>query len=539
MEGGAPAASAAALAEQAHHHAAETARKWIIAASVILCTILEVIDSSIVNVALPHMQGSFSATIDEVTWVVTTYLVAAGIMIPTTGWISGQFGRKSYFLFSIATFIISSAMCGAAQSLNQMVAFRFLQGIAGAALQPLSQAILMETFPPNEQTLAMAVWGIGLMVAPIMGPTVGGYITDNWNWRWNFYINVPIGIAAAFMVSTFVHDPPYLKKLKGQGSADWIGIVCLVLSLGLGEIVMDRGDRADWFASSWVWYFSIIAGSAFILLIWHEWHTPEPIVQVRILKNRNFSVPTLLLILMTFTAYGMQILNPAFLQDLLGYTAARAGMAMAPRGIGLMAAMFFLGGIAKRGIDTRPLVALGFVLIGVASWQLGSLDLNMSEWNFMAPTIIQGVGMGLIFPNLSAAALSSIPREQMGYGTSLFSMSRNIGGSIGTSVLTTMLVRREQVQQSYLVQHLSVFDAWRMSNAPARMPGAGTHFDYLSSMVNGQKRGFAMIYSSVQTQAMMISLNNIYRMLGYLMILGVVLCFLLPRTRGKAPAGAH
>ena len=208
--------AAAALEQQPIAHAGQAARKWIIAVSVILCTILEVLDSSIVNVALPHMQGSFSASVDEITWVVTTYLVAAGIMIPTTGWIAGQFGRKRYFLISITTFIISSAMCGAAQSLDQMVAFRFLQGIAGAALQPLSQAILMETFPPNEQTLAMAVWGLGLMVAPIMGPTVGGYITDNWNWRWNFYINVPIGIAAAFMVSTFVHDPPFLSKLKGQ-----------------------------------------------------------------------------------------------------------------------------------------------------------------------------------------------------------------------------------------------------------------------------------------------------------------------------------
>src|ERR1700733_11637425 len=195
MEGGAPAAAAIAVSDQAQRHAAETARKWIVAASVILCTILEVLDSSIVNVALPHMQGSFSASVDEVTWVVTTYLVAAGIMIPTTGWIAGQFGRKNYFLICIVTFVVSSAMCGAAQTLNQMVAFRFLQGIAGAALQPLSQAILMETFPPNEQTLAMAVWGIGMMVAPILGPTVGGYITDNWNWRWNFYINVPIGIA--------------------------------------------------------------------------------------------------------------------------------------------------------------------------------------------------------------------------------------------------------------------------------------------------------------------------------------------------------
>lgn len=212
---------------------------------------------------------------------------------------------------------------------------------------------------------------------------------------------------------------------------------------------------------------------------------------------------------------------------------------MAPRGIGLMASMFLLGGIAKRGFDTRPLVGFGFILIGIASWKLGSLDLNMSMWNFIGPTIIQGVGMGLIFPNLSAAALSSIPREQMGYATSLFSMSRNIGGSIGTSVLTTMLVRREQVQQSYLVQHLSVFDAWRLTNAPARMPGSGSHFNYMNSLVNGQNRPFALLYSSVQTQAMMISLNNIYRMLAYLMILGIVMCFLLPRTRGKAPAGAH
>src|SRR5271170_6761542 len=277
-------------------HTAEAARKWIIAVSVILCTILEVLDSSIVNVALPHMQGSFSATVDEVTWVVTTYLVAAGIMIPTTGWIAGQFGRKRYFLISITTFVISSAMCGAARTLDQMVAFRFLQGIAGAALQPLSQAILMETFPPNEQALAMAMWGVGLMVAPIMGPTVGGWITDNWNWRWNFYINIPIGIAAGFMVSTFVHDPPYLRKLKGKGRADWLGIVCLVLALGLGEIVMDRGDRADWFSSSWVWYFSIIAVSTFFVLIYHEWWTPEPIIQLRILKNRNFSLPTGMLI---------------------------------------------------------------------------------------------------------------------------------------------------------------------------------------------------------------------------------------------------
>ena len=527
-------------AEQLAQHpaAAEAARKWIIAVSVILCTILEVLDSSIVNVALPHMQGSFSATVDEVTWVVTTYLVAAGIMIPTTGWIAGQFGRKRYFLISIATFVGSSALCGAAQSLNQMVAFRFLQGIAGAALQPLSQAILMETFPPNEQTLAMAVWGLGLMVAPIMGPTVGGYITDNWNWRWNFYINVPIGIAAGFMVSTFVHDPHYLSRLRGRGRADWLGIVCLVLALGLGEIVMDRGERADWFATPWVWYFSIIAGAAFLILLFHEWRTPEPIIQVHILTNRKFAIPTLLLIVLTFASYGMQILNPVFLQDLLGYTAWKAGLAMAPRGLGVMAAMFLLGGIARRGYDTRPLVAFGFFVCALATWQLGSLDLNMAISNFVWPTVLQGVGMGLVFPNLSAAALSSISREQMGYAASLYSMTRNIGGSIGTSVLTTILIRKEQIQQSHLTEHVTVFDTWRLSQMPSHMPGAGT-FNYMNQLVTGQKQGLAMLYGSVQAQATMISLNDIYRMLTGVLMLAVIFTVLLPRAQGKAPAGAH
>jgi MFS transporter, DHA2 family, multidrug resistance protein len=517
-------------------HAAEAARKWIIAVSVILCAALEVLDSSIVNVALPHMQGSFAAGVDEITWVVTTYLVAAGIMIPTTGWIAGQFGRKRYFIISITTFVVSSAMCGAAQSLNQMVLFRFLQGLAGAALQPLSQAILMETFPPEEQTLAMAVWGMGMMVAPLLGPTVGGYITLNWNWRWNFYINVPIGIAAAFMVSTFVHDPSYLRRLKGAGRADWLGIVCLVLALGLGEIVMDRGERADWFATAWVWYFTIIAASAFITLIYHEWNTAEPIVQLRLLKIKNFSLPTALLLTLIFTSYGMQILNPIFLQDLLGYTSWQAGLLMLPRGLGLTAAMFFLGGIAKRGFDTRPLVGFGFTLVGVGLWLLGGLNLNMAVWNFVWPTVIQGIGMGLVFPNLSASALSSIPREQMGYATSLFSMTRNVGGSIGTSVLTTMLVRRQQVQQSYLVEHISVFDAWRMSKQPVQMPGA-LHFN-IDQLITGPKQGLAMLYGVVQGQAMMISLNNIYRMLSAIMVVGLILCFLLPRTQRRAGVGA-
>jgi DHA2 family multidrug resistance protein len=269
-------------------------------------------------------------------------------------------------------------------------------------------------------------------------------------------------------------------------------------------------------------------------LIVHEWRIPDPIVHVRILRNRNFAVPTILLVLMTFTSYGMTILNPIFLQELLGYTAWKAGLAMAPRGAGVMAAMFLLGGIAKKGYDTRPLVGLGFGLIGISAWLLGGLDLTMSMSNFIWPTVVQGVGMGLVFPNLSASALSSIPREQMGYAASIYSMTRNVGGSIGTSVLTTLLVRREQVNQSRLVEHVSPFNAWNLHSF------GGLNFNYLNQLITGQKQGLAMLYGSVQSQATMLSLNNIYRTLSVVMMLAILLCFLLQRPRaGQAPVEAH
>jgi DHA2 family multidrug resistance protein len=300
---------------------------------------------------------------------------------------------------------------------------------------------------------------------------------------------------------------------------------------------MDRGERADWFATPWVWYFSIIAGSALIILVVHEWRTPDPIIHIRLLKNRKFAIPTLLLIVLTFSAYGMQILNPVFLQGLLGYTAWRAGLAMAPRGLGVMSAMFLLGGIARRGYDTRPLVAFGFFLLAAATWHLGNLNLNMAISDFVVPTMIQGIGMGLVFPNLSASALGAIPREQMGYAASIYSMTRNVGGSVGTSVLTTILVRKQQTMQSRLVEHVTVFSTWRMSKAPPRMPGS-IQFDYMGQLITGQKRGLAMIYGSVQGQATMIALNNIYRMLSITMAIAIFVCVFLPRRRAAAGASA-
>ena len=297
-----------------------------------LGTVLEMVDTSIVNVALPHMQGSFQASVDEITWVVTSYLVANGIMIPLTGWISARFGRKRYFLFSVTTFVMASACCGAARSLDQMVIFRLLQGFAGAAMLPSSQAIMMETFPPEEQQLAMATWSMGLMVAPVLGPTLGGWITDNWSWRWNFYINVPIGVLAILMVYTFLEDPSYLRPKRGA-KIDYLGIATLTVGLGLTQLICDRGQRADWFSSAWVVYATASAVLALAIFTWRELTIADPVVDVRILLNPLFAAVVVLVVVFSFAVYGANLLNPIFLQEYMGYSAWNAGLTLSPRAL--------------------------------------------------------------------------------------------------------------------------------------------------------------------------------------------------------------
>ena len=526
--------TAAASAAAAAHDIVEfsSARKWVIAFSVMLGTVLEVLDSSIVNVSLPHMQGSFSSSVDEIAWVVTSYLVAAGITIPMTGWIAERFGRKRYFVISITMFVGASALCGVAHSLNQIVAFRLLQGAAGAAMMPLSQAILMETFPPREQAMAMAVWGIGMMVAPIMGPTVGGWITDTWNWRWNFYINVPIGMLGMFMVSRFVEDPPYMRQLK-RGRIDFVGILGLITFLGLGEIVLERGERSDWFQAPWVVWCTIIALTALGILIYNELRVEDPIIDLRILSDMNFSLPVTLIIFLTFTLYGTGILNPIFLQELLGYTASKAGVVMAPRGIGTMCAMLVLGSVSRHGYDTRPLVGIGFALVAAAMWFLSGLNLQSDTFRIVWPTVLQGLGTGLVFPGLSAAALSSMQRQKMQRAASLYSVTRNLGAAIGTSYLTTLLIRREQVRQHHLVEHVSVFNLPRM-----HLPGPGGGVDLARQLLAGQKAGLAMVYGLIQREAAMLSFNDIYRMLTLMMVMLIPTFLFLQRDRRNMPAHA-
>jgi DHA2 family multidrug resistance protein len=487
--------------------------KWIIVVAVMLGTVLEVLDTSIVNVALPHMRGTFSASVDEITWVVTSYLVANGIMIPMTGWISARFGRKRYFLFSVTGFVAASAACGAAQSLNQIVIFRLLQGLSGAAMQPCSQAILMETFPPEEQALAMAWWGIGMTLAPIIGPTVGGWITDNWSWRWNFYINVPVGIVAVLMVSAFVHDPPYLRKTRIQGGRiDYPGIVMLALGLGLLQIVLDRGQRADWFSSPWVIYATTGAVLCLVLLVYQELTHPQPILDIRIFAKPTFTLATAFVVMMSFTLFSVNLLNPVFLQEFMGYSAMQTGLVLAPRAIGIMAAMWLVGQLERMRFNTRYLMFGGIVLQWLSLWRMATWNLQIGYWEILIPTFMLSTGFSVIFPVMSVATLSCVERERMGYAASLYSMTRNTGSAVGISIVSTMLVSGQQIHQSRLVEHFSIFDAWRMGIATPRMPGA-PHFLALPDQLSGRKQGLAMVYNQIQLQSAMLSLNDIYRVL--------------------------
>jgi MFS transporter, DHA2 family, multidrug resistance protein len=499
----------------------KSGHKWLVAIAVVLAAALEVLDTTIINVSLPHMQGSFSATVDEITWVLTSYLVANGIMIPMTAWISARFGRKRYFLASVLVFIAASALCGITTSLDEMVLFRLVQGAAGAAMIPLSQAILMETFPPSEQQLAMAVWGLGLMVAPIMGPTLGGWITDHLSWRWNFYINVPIGLAAFVMVSSFVHDPSFLRGRAAGGSVDYLGIAYLALGLGLLQIVLDRGQRAGWFASSRICYGAIISGLCLLLLPFHELKAKDPILDIRILFKPIFSLAVVLTIARSFVLYGSGLLIPIFLQDFMAYDAWKAGLVLAPRALGTMVSMLLVGQLARRGLDTRLALGIGFVLMALGLWQMSEWNLNVSMWEAIQPGIILGAGMGLTFPIVSAVSLSCVEPERIGYAASLYNVMRNTGGAIGISYLTDMLVNREQNHQSHLVHHLTVFEAWRLSHAATRVPGGFHLAPLMTQLISGQKQSLDVVYSSIQAQAAILSFNDIYRLLTVISLLMV------------------
>ncbi len=418
-----------------------------------LATFMEVLDTSIASVALPYIAGSVSATNDEATWVLTSYLVANAIVLPASSWFSQRFGRKRFLLSCIVVFTISSFACGAADSLAVILIARAVQGAGGGALQPLSQSILLESFPPHKRGQAMAFFGLGVVVAPVLGPTVGGWLTDTYSWRWAFYINIPVGIAAILMIMRYVHDPEYIKNAK-PGRFDGIGFGLLAIWLGALQIVLDKGQEDDWFGATWIrWAVAILVVSLVSFLVW-ELRQKDPLVKLRVLLNRNFALGCTLIAMFGGVIYGIITLLPLLYQELLGYNALDAGMAVSPRGLGSIIVMPFIAILSSK-IDNRYLLGLGFIIFGLCSLWFGQVNLAVSQWSFLVPVVLSGLGASMIFVPLATTSMAALPNEQMGNAAGIFNLMRNIGGSVGISIVNTIVARHEQVHRVEMAQHLT------------------------------------------------------------------------------------
>jgi DHA2 family multidrug resistance protein len=506
---------------------------WLIAAAVMLATFMEVLDTSVANVSLPHIAGSLAAGTDESTWVLTSYLVANAIVLPVSGSLGARVGRKRLFVTCIVGFTLASAVCGAARSLGMMIVARVLQGAGGGALQPIAQAILLESFPPERRGVAMAVYGMGVVVAPIIGPTLGGWITDNYTWRWIFYINLPVGILAALMTTAFVHDPPYARG--SSKPLDYLGFVLLAAWVGTLQIILDLGQRNDWFDAGWIRWATLLVGAALIAFVVRELRAPAPIVDLRVLGNRNFATGVLLIAVMGAILYASIALLPLFLQTLLGYPALQSGEAITPRGFGALASMVVVGWLVRR-MDNRALVAFGFVLLAGATWMLGRLNLDIAMRDVVWPNVIAGVAMGFIFVPLTTVSLGNLRDEQIGSATGIYNLMRNLGGSAGIAVVTTLLARGAQSYQAGLVRNLTPYDPesqeW-LENLAAALAAEG-------DPATASAQAYGLLYGIVQRQAALLAFIDDFRLISTLCLACVPLVLLFRKVRpAEAPVGAH
>ncbi len=513
-------------ARDEHHDWKPAANPWMIAASVMLATFMVVLDSSVANVALPHIAGNLSASTDESTWVLTSYLVSNAIMLPAAGWIARRIGRKRLLIFSILLFTAASLLCGVAITMPMLIVARILQGVGGGGMQPLAQSILLESFPPRQHGTAMAVDGVGVVVAPVIGPTLGGWITDSYSWRWIFYINLPIGLLALFMVNLFVEDPPYLRKAF-KGAIDYLGFGLMALWLGTLQLVLDKGQEADWFAAPWVRWTAAVSTLALIGFIVRELTDHEPIVLLHVFADRNFSVGTLITCIYGFILYATTAMLPLFLQTMLGYSALQSGLSVSPRGIGAMASMMAVG-VMVRYFDGRLLMAFGFVLLGYSTWMLGQINLAIGMGSVVMPNVISGFAMGFIFVPLTTMSLSRLRKQEMGNATGIYNLMRNIGGSIGIATVTTLLVRGSQVHQSYLA-----------ANAGTGNPIAGGLVSGLQAKLFAQgadaftahQKALGTIYRSVQQQSALLAYMDNFHLMAFLALLCIPLLLLFRRVK--------
>ncbi len=479
----------------AHRHV----NPWIITISVMMATFMELLDTTVVNVSIPHIAGNLAATVEEGTWVVTSYLVSNAIILPMSGWLARYLGRKKLLLLCVAGFTVTSLLCGMASSLSSLIFFRVLQGLTGGGLQPLAQAILLETFPREKHGHAMAAFGIGILLAPILGPTLGGWITDNYSWRWIFYLNLPVGIFSLVMMYRFVSDPPYIKRSAGR--IDLWGIGLLALGFGTLQVVLDTGQRKDWFASHYIRFFAIVCVIGLVSFVIRELMAKHPVVDLRALTDRSFGAGVFLITLLGFVLYASLVLLPIYVQTLLGYPALDAGLALSPRGVGSLLMMPVTGYLTSK-IDPRRIVVVGLLLGALTMFQLSHLNLNAGYWDIFWPQVLQGAALAFLFVPLMALSMASIAKEKMGNATSIFNLMRNIGGSFGIAIMTTFLSRRTQFHQARLVERINP------ANLEARQMLAGMQAWFHAhgfDQVTAQRKSFAAAYGMLQRHASMLS----------------------------------
>ena len=509
---------------------------WVIALAVTLATFMEVLDTSIANVALPHIAGSLSAGQNESTWVLTSYLVSNAIVLPLSGWLSSIIGRKNFYMGCVALFTISSFLCGLAPNLAILIICRVLQGAGGGGLQPSEQAILADTFPPAKRGMAFAVYGMAVVTAPAIGPTLGGWITDNFTWRWIFFINIPVGILSILLTSRLIQDPPYFKRRKlSETHIDYIGLGFVALGLGALQVVLDKGQREDWFESHFILFLSLIAAASLIFVVIWEWRHKDPIIDLHLFRDRTFGVSNLLMFMLGFALLGSTLLLPLFSQTLLGYTAQEAGLALMPGGFTIILLLPLVGFLLSR-YTPRWLLLFGLLVLSFSLFHMTRFDLDIDFRTVATARAIQAVGMAFLFVPINTAAYAFLPRDKNNAASGLMNLARNIGGSVGISVVTTLLDRRGQFHQTFLASHLG-----------ASNPALQARLKALGQMVQSHGGGppgsspvpYAIIQGAVARQAAMLSYLDCFWFLGVAILLMVPMVFLIKKSRPGGGIAVH
>jgi DHA2 family multidrug resistance protein len=505
------------------HSGPPAVNPWLTAVAVMFGTFMVMLDTTVVNVSLPQIAGSLGATVDEATWALTSYLVANAVILPLTGWLATVFGRKRLLMIAVIGFTAASLLCGMAPTLAVLIVFRVLQGATGAVMQPLSQAVLLEAFEPKDRGKAMGFWGLGVVAAPILGPVLGGWLTDNYSWRWVFYINIPVGIAGVLMTRLFVWDPSYLKRRSEV--VDYLGIGLLAIGISTLQVALDKGQREDWLASPFIVGMLIAAIASLVGFVWRELATEHPVVDLRVFKNATYSLGLAITAVLGFILYGSLVLLPVMLQTLMGYPPLQADIAMAPRGMGSFIAMPLVG-IATQKFDGRKLVAFGLILGAFTLFWLSWLDLNAGYWDLFWPQFLQGFALGLLFVPLTTITMAPITKEQMGNATSLFNLMRNQAGGIGIAFVTTMLARRRAFHTAVLTSHVSQYattSASFLENVRNSFVARG------ADIVTATQRAYAVAAGMVAREAATLSFIDLFWILAVLFLAMVPLLFFMTR----------